>query len=630
MLQALRLEMHYSKQELLEAYLNLAPYGGNIEGVGAASRIYFERDASTLSLPEALTLAVIPQSPVARTPGRSAASNTALQQARLRVFGEWIVNKPEDARYEPLLKHAMHYSSKKDLPFIAPQAVSRLLREQKDNVITATLDAKLQQQLAGAVQRYVLHSSGFANAAALLVDTRDMGVLASVGSADYFNIARQGMIDGTMARRSPGSALKPFIYALAFDQGIIHPASLMTDAPTAYGTYAPENYDRAFEGPLSASDALVRSRNIPALWLTSQLSKPSFYNFLQNVGINRMKPEKTYGLSLALGGVEVTMRELVQLYAMLANDGVYNQLRESRAQPAVQGKQFLSPEAAFITLDILQHTAPPGGSVMADTLPLPVYWKTGTSAGLRDAWSAGVFGHYALAVWVGDFRGSTHGSYVGITHAAPLFFDIVKLVAASEKPKDILQAKASGLHLATVKACADTGDIDSPYCLAKIKAIIIPGVSPIKPSGIYRNVLVNRNTGKLACKFVPEVTDYRVMQFWPSEIADVYADAGIKKPSMPQWDAGCNNALQSETNLPRITSPARNTHYTVRQNADNRLPLKAVLGANVHMVYWFINNTPVATARPDETVFVPLQAGKHVVKVVDDAGHAATQVMLVE
>lgn len=630
MAQALRMELHYSKEEILEAYLNLAPYGSNIEGAGAASHIYFERSADTLSLPEALTLAVVPQSPYARTPGRNAAANEALQKARLRAFGEWREQHPEDARFEALLQRPMRYSGKANLPFVAPQAVSKLLRENKQPVLRATLDSGLQRQLAGQVQRYVTHAAGasIANASALLVDTRSMEVLASVGSADYYNINRQGMIDGTQARRSPGSALKPFIYALAFQQGIVHPASLMLDAPTAYGTYAPENYDRAFQGPLSASEALIRSRNIPALWLTSQLSKPDFYDLLQQAGVKRMKPEKDYGLSLALGGVEVSMRELVQLYAMLANDGMYAPVTMLRTAQ-VSGTRLLTPEASFITLDALKGTVMPGGSAVQELLPLPIYWKTGTSAGLRDAWAVGVFGPYVLAVWVGDFRGSTHGNYVGITHAAPLFFDLARLVIASEKPRDMLQAKADGLKLARVKACADTGDIDSPYCTAKISSWMIPGISPIKPSGIYRNVLVSRESGKLACTFRPEETDYRVMQFWPSEIAQVYADAGVHKPPTPDWEDGCR-PLVSNAASPRIISPARNTHYKVRKDADNRLPLKAALEGNVHEVFWFINNTPVAKARPDETIYVPLVAGKHNIKVVDDAGNADSRVVLVE
>ena len=292
---------------------------------------------------------------------------------------------------------------------------------------------------------------------------------------------------------------------------------------------------------------------------------------------------------------------------------------------------MLSPEAAFMLLDILKDTPPPGGSVTWDTLPLPVYWKTGTSGGLRDAWSVGLFGHYALAVWVGDFRGSTRGNYVGITQAAPLFFDLMGLVVASQQPTDMLLSKAAGLKLVKARACADTGDIDLSYCTANVPVWLIPGVSPTKPSGIYRSVLVNRKTDRLACTFVAGVTDYRVEQFWPSDIAQVFAEAGIHKPAPPAWEEGCSQFTTTVASLsPRIISPARSTRYTVREGADNRLQLKARLDGHVRFVFWFVDNIPVARAAPEEPVFVPLTLGTHQVRLVDDTGRADSRVLVVE
>lgn len=633
MAEALRIELHYSKKEVLEAYLNLAPYGGNVEGVGAASRIYFGRDAQDLSLPEALTLAVVPQSPHARWPGKSEGTAAALIKARLRAFSDWTVAHPQDARFASLLQHPMRYGNRRDLPFTAPQWASRMLREHVGGSILTTLDAPLQQELSLLAQRAVAHRPelGLANAAALLVDTRDMSVLASVGSADYFNLARQGMIDGTRARRSPGSALKPFIYALAFDQGIIHPMSLLSDAPAAYGAYVPENFDRDYQGPMSAHDALIKSRNIPALWLAGRLARPDFYHFLEEAGIGRLKPQETYGLSLVLGGAEVTMEELVKLYAMLANDGIQHDLRRVKDEPAMPGARLLSPEAAFMALDILRDTVPPGGSAAADTLPLPVYWKTGTSDGLRDAWSVGVFGHYALAVWVGDFRGGRRGQYVGIVSAAPLFFDLMRATAAREHAQDELETKAAHLHLARSLACTDTGDVDSPFCTSRAPVWLIPGISPIKPTGIYRRMLVNHETGELACRFMPGRTEYRVVQFWPSELMQVFSQAGIVKEPPPSWERGCDAAAGAQAALrPRIISPARGVGYRVRPGADNRLPLKAALDGGARSVFWFVNNVPLGQASSGETLLWTLKPGRFTVRVVDDAGNADSRVVTVE
>lgn len=633
MAQALRIELHYSKDEILEAYLNLAPYGSNIEGVGAASYIYFGQSPDNLSLPEALTFAVIPQSPARRTPGRNRETGAALARARSHLFEQWVHEYPRDKHYTAIIEKPMHYGSKKELPFLAPQLTGRMLREQKSNIVETTIDRQLQQQLAGLVRRYANNRMelGIHNAAALLVDNQSHEVLASIGSTDYFDTAHLGMLDGTRVRRSPGSTLKPFIYALAFDQGIIHPLSLLKDAPVAFANFTPDNFDRQYEGPLSAHDALIKSRNIPALWLAEQLKRPDFYQFLANSGIKNLKPENSYGLSLVLGGAELTMEELTQLYVMLANGGSLEALRYIKNAPAQGRKNLLSPEASFITLDILKDTPPPGGATISDSLPYPVYWKTGTSSGLRDAWSIGVFGRYTLAVWVGDFRGGMHGKYVGFISAAPLFFEIVRLVAAKEKASDLIEVKAPGLHLARKLACSDTGDIDSSYCLVRQQVWMIPGVSPIKASGIYRRVLVNNSTGQLACRFRPDVTSYRVMQFWPSDLTEVYAKAGIIKSPPPAWEEGCESGHASnKITSPHIVSPAKGVMYHVREGNDNRLELKASVDGGVHTAFWFVNNELIGKAKAGEQLFWELKRGRFVVRVVDDAGNSDSRHLSVE
>jgi len=633
MIGALRIELHYSKDRILEAYLNLTPYGTNVEGIGAASYIYFAQPPQNLSLPEVWTLAVIPQSPAKRTPGKSTFSSAALATARLRMFSGWIQTHPADKTYATLLTKPMHYKHKSDLPFIAPQFTTRLLKENRNDTIQSTIDSKLQEPLAKLVQRYAVHHMelGIHNAAALLVDNRTMDVLASIGSVDFFDMSQLGMLDGTHARRSPGSALKPFIYALAFDQGIIHPLSLLKDAPIAFANYTPDNFDRQYEGPLSAHDALIKSRNIPALWLAEQMKSPDFYHFLTSAVIGHLKLQETYGLSLVLGGAEVTMEELVRLYAMLANDGMLRTLRYTTDASFYDGKPLLSPEAAFLTLDILRDTPVPGGAILSDHLPVPVYWKTGTSSGMRDAWSVGVFGNYTLAVWVGDFHGSTRGKYVGITSAAPLFFEIMRLAATQEKTVDVIGDKTTHLRIARKLACSDTGDIDNLYCQSRQPVWIIPGVSPIKSTDIYRRVLVENATGKLACRFRPDETSYRVLQFWPSDLSEVFAKAGIVKSPPPAWEGGCEGKQAAHKNIaPHILSPAKGLAYHIRDGGDNRLPLKATLDGAVQNVFWFINNEPVGKAKPDDPLFWPLKRGRFIVRVIDDLGNADSRLIVVE
>src|SRR6266571_1143583 len=389
---ALQLELRYSKREILEAYLNVTPYGSNIEGVAAASLIYFGKRAERLSLSEALTLAVIPQAPARR--GLAPDTTANLIAARARLFGLWTERHPEAHESAGLLKLPLNLRTANNLPFLAPHATAMLIAKNasagpaRDSEIHSTLDLKLQRVLERQIQRYVsqAHRFGIRNAAAMLVDFRSMETKAMVGSADFADSSIDGQVNGALAKRSPGSALKPFIYALAIDQGLIHPRSVLKDAQTAFGPFSPENFDGGFVGPVTATDALVRSRNIPAVALAARLNKPSLYDLLRNAGVSRMASETHYGLALALGGGEVTMEETVVLYAMLANRGVLRPLRYRASDQSPVVTRLLSEEASFMTLEMLHENPRPDGVFSGARAGVRAAWKTGTSWGFRDAW----------------------------------------------------------------------------------------------------------------------------------------------------------------------------------------------------------------------------------------------------
>ncbi|MDR2013107.1 MAG: penicillin-binding protein 1C, partial [Rhodanobacter sp.] len=442
---ALQLELFYSKRQILEAYLNDAPYGRNIEGAGTASLVYFGKPADALTLPEALALAVIPQDPVRRVRDGQGQTeiNRALAVSRNHLYARWLTRHPQDESLKPLFDLPLTLHPLAALPFNAPHAVDQVLAARDAGLDTAsdparivtTLDLDLQHALERQISRYVARNDahGVGNAAALLVDTRDMGIKALVGSADFSKRAIQGQVNGTLARRSPGSTLKPFIYALGFDQGVLHPQTVLRDVPTSFGPYAPENFDGHFLGPITATDALNRSRNVPAVWVAAQLKNPGLYQFLQEAGVRRLASEQHYGLALVLGGGEVTMQELAAMYAMLANGGLYQPLRLRADDPAAPGQRLLSAQASYMTMDMLRQHLRPDEANNAQPSPLPVYWKTGTSWSFRDAWTAGVFGPYVLVVWVGNFDNSSNTAFVGVDAAAPLFFQIVDALRA-ERP----------------------------------------------------------------------------------------------------------------------------------------------------------------------------------------------------
>jgi len=518
---AVQLERHYSKNEILEAYLNLAPYGGNIEGIGAASLIYFDKPASRLSFPEALALAVIPQNPVERNP-ITPHGYKSMDAARNRLGTIWAEHNAVSAATQ--VKQAMTQldlplavRSPRQLPYRAAHFSRTLLnsRQAIAGMNTSTLDWETQRLVEQRIHHYIdrRKSNGIANASALLLDYRTMEVMASVGSASFSDSEIQGQVDGTRSKRSPGSTLKPFVYGLAIDAGLIHPMSLLKDAPKRFAAYTPENFDRGFLGPVIAQDALIYSRNVPAIDLLSQVGYKRFHDFLVDSAVSNLQDASHYGLAMILGGNELTMTELTSLYAMLANEGQSQSIVSSlnQAKPD-SNRQLLSAEASFLVLDMLRKNPRPG-AVNLDTskAKLPIAWKTGTSYAFRDAWTVGVFGPYVLAVWVGNFDGTGNPALVGREAAAPLYFEIADSLPVSARERLLTVAPSPKLNLARVDVCASTGDLPGKHCPQTTESWFVPGVSPIKVSKVHRAIRVDNQTGKRSCSFDSATTHEEIL-----------------------------------------------------------------------------------------------------------------------
>ena len=638
---AVQLELFYSKQQILEAYLNDAPYGRNVEGVGAASLAYFNKSAAALSLPEALTLAVIPQDPTRRLQGTPPAAdangtdnviNPQLAASRNRLYARWLHGHPNDASLKPLFALPLNLRPLSQLPFEAPQAVEQVLVARQiagggdSSRVGTTIDLDIQHSLERQITQYVARnqSRGIRNAAALLIDTRDMGIKAMVGSANYFDRSIQGQVNGTLAKRSPGSTLKPFIYALGFDQGVLHPQTVLRDVPSSFGPYTPENFDGHFLGPITATDALIRSRNIPAVWVAAQLKQPDLYTFLHDAGIGRMASEKHYGLALVLGGGEVTMQELGGLYAMLANRGELKPLRLNSSDPQVDGTRLLSDEASFMVMDMLRQNPRPDETSGAQPSSLPVYWKTGTSWAFRDAWTAGSFGPYVLVVWIGNFDSTGNPAFVGAEAAAPLFFQIIDALRA-ERQQMVEPVWHMPAHLKRVQICLASGDLPNQWCPQKGMTWFIPGKSPIRVSNVHRPVVIDDATGQPACPpYDGKRTHVEVYEFWPSDLQQVFAQAGIPRRKPPQ-NPECTNAGATAGDPPQITSPLRGSTYAMRLNGrgQERIAFTATTDADVHVLYWFVNDAFVGRSGPGESLlWQPQTAGSFNVRVVDDHGRS--------
>ncbi len=643
---AIELELCYSKDEILEAYLNYAPYGRNIEGAGAASLVYFDKPVTQLSLPEALTLAVIPQDPSRRVrdteaPDTPDVIGSRLAEARARLFARWVIKHPRDAEMSSLMKLPLRLRSPEHLPFAAPHFVEEVLADQRMRTqsplpeIRTTLNLGLQRVLERQVADHVAHNSdrGIRNAVALVIDTRDMAIKALVGSADYKNAEIQGQVNGALAKRSPGSALKPFIYALGFDQGVLHPQTVLRDVPTSFGPFTPENFDGRFLGPVTATEALIRSRNIPAVWVASQLQSPSFYDFLRNAGISRMASEDHYGLALVLGGGEVTPQELGTLYAMLANRGMLAPLRKLGADPRGQGVRMLSDEASFMVLDMLRQNPRPDDATVVQPGRLPVYWKTGTSWGFRDAWTAGIVGPYVIVVWIGNFDGAGNPAFVGVEAAAPLFFHIADALRARD-PALAEPPHAPPAHLKRVQVCLASGELPNAWCPQKGTTWFIPGKSPIRVSTVHRAVTVDNATGKPTCPpFDPARTHAEVYEYWPSDLAKVFRQAGIPRRAPPALPDCTSDVAADDGQAPQIVSPLRGEVYTKRvsRDGDERIAFNATVDAGVQNLYWFVDDGFIGSTNAREPLmWQPTLAGNFTLRAVDDHGRADSRALRVD
>lgn len=642
-IRALQLSRHYSKAQILQSYLNNAPYGRNIEGIGAASLIYFNKKPADLSLPEALTLAVIPQNPNKRSPSNPQGYNKLLP-ARAALFERYIQQHPEARQQQLFMQMPLAVRVPEQLPRLAPHFINYLSSELpswQHGDVNTTLDSRQQMLLQALLGNYV-HSrgdQGIHNASALLLNHQTMQIKAMVGSADFYNDAIHGQVNGVTAKRSPGSTLKPFVYALAIDEGLIHPLTLLKDAPRRFGGFSPENYDQRFIGPIVAKQALVQSRNVPAVWLQSQLSTTSFYDFLQQAEINALKEQAHYGLALALGGGEVTMLELSRLYAMLANGGVLHPIksiantRSSARQihndnRPTATKRLLSKEASFLILDMLKDNPPPHqlGISTAGAPRNDIAWKTGTSWAFRDAWAVAVSGSYVLAVWVGNFNGEGNHAFVGRTAAGPLLFSMLNAINTDSGWQITQLPKLRGLNLKQVDVCKKTGDLAIKYCPSTEKTWFIPGVSPIKPSTIYRAIPIDKESGLRACQYNRQTTEMRIFEFWPSDLLHIFNQAGVALKTPPTYLTNCPVEQKSHSGVvPRITSPQQSVQYVIQSHQpSNPIAFSAVVDPDVKKLYWFVDHQYVGSVPRGEPLMWNGVAGDQQVRVVDDAGRSSS------
>jgi len=588
---ALRIERHYDKSQILEAYFNLAPYGRNIEGIGAASLIYFGKKPKELSKQEILALAVLPQSPTKRAPVHGVDPESLLRARQRLNRLTWN---------DPLADLPLHYHRIEELPFFAPHSVQAAVGHRKGD-FRLTLDLTAQNITQRELQQYMRDrsSAGINNAAALLVDSESMEVLASVGSGGFCNRLIAGQNDGTRQFRSPGSTLKPFVYGMAIEHGLINPSSLMFDTPARFGNYLPENIDGAYDGPIPARLALVRSRNLPAVTLAARLGPDALYRFLIAAEVRGLKAGNPYGLSAVLGTVDITMEDLTKLYAALVNNGQVKPLRKFLDDPKTEGVQMLSPEASFITLDMLTTSEAAIHLPSAPSVSLP--YKTGTSTGFHDAWCCGVIGRYVLVVWLGNFNGQANPSFTGRTGAVPLFLRIATKLAADKKIIATPLSPPPGANLLQTNVCSISGCIAGPNCPHLKKEWVIPGVSPITRCHLH-------GPGGL--------------EDWDSEATRFFETVGLPRK------VTLSNPLNSEFRilaLPKVISWNR-----TQRKSERVVALRAQTGNQIKQLFWFANRSFLGSSQRGDAFYWSPEPGAYTIAATDDRGGTASVQITVE
>ncbi|HET9505422.1 MAG TPA: penicillin-binding protein 1C [Hymenobacter sp.] len=671
MLRATQLEAHYSKAEILQLYLNLVPYGSNIEGVKSAALLYFQQPPHYLSLAQTVTLAIIPNRPGGLLLGKNNEQILAERNRWLRYFGQeklFPAQDIADALLEPLTaqRHAA--------PTLAPHLARRLVRAQPGTpLIYSTLRPATQAKAEDLARNYVrrLGTLGISQASVLVVNNRTHAVEAYVGSADFHDAVALGQVDGVQAIRSPGSTLKPLLYGLALDRGLLTPKTVLPDVPTNFQGFRPENFDKHCLGEVTMERALTYSLNIPAVRVLSEVGVPVFTGTLRQAGFRQVaRDAPKLGLSAILGGCGATLEELTGLYATLANSGMYvpvaltsrgtsppGLLSKKEGEPTASkriptskkasgspsflergpapegsrevppaGTRILSPAAAYLLTDILaQRTRPDLPVDAASSRHLPrIAWKTGTSYGRRDAWSIGYNKDYTIGVWVGNFSGQGSPALTGADVASPLLFDLFNALAYNSTNEWFAPPASLDFRL----VCAETGLVPGEHCENQLIDYYLPGASNSRRCQHQQEVLVSADGAYCYCRACAPAAGYR-RALYPNVAPEVlaYREAqGQPTRRLPPHNPDCRLVRGTAADAPdaapllAITSPAAHAEYVLDGSDRPQLLLSCAAAGEVRQVYWYVNDQFLRAAKATERVFFRPPTGEVKISCADDHG----------
>lgn len=620
MFRALQLEVHYSKKEILQMYLNLVPYGGNIEGVKSAAVLYFNKLPQNLSIAQITTLAIIPNRPNSLQMGKDIAKLTQERNKWLRRFADERLFQAKDiqnALVEPC------QVSRQATPQFAPHLASRMCKMYPEKAnIKSSIKITLQNKVKDLAKNYAkrLKSLEIENVAVLVIENKTRKVLVYVGSQDF----AESQVDGITAIRSPGSTLKPLVYALAMDLGKITPKTAINDIPTNWQGYAPDNFDRQFRGKINIEQALSQSLNIPAVEMLHQISVPFLVKKLSDAGFQTIRKQgKHLGLSMILGGCGVSLEELTNLYATFANLGLYAPLNYLAEEKNHFTDTLISETSAYSIAQILtlaQRPDLPQAYQNAHNKPL-IAWKTGTSYGRRDAWSIGFNQDYTVGVWVGNFNGKGVPELTGSEIATPLLFEVFGAVG---NPSGALLLAPKNIAFRLV--CHESGLPPSDFCKNQVTDYYIPLVSPAQTCSHLQEVYLSADE---KYSYLPDClpeSGYKKKLFpnLSPALKAYYEAEKIPFEQAPPYAPECETKIVSNQKWkPQIVSPIDGKTYIVPEKSKPELLLQAYLHNDVKKVFWYVDEKLYREAKPNERVFLKPNLGKTKIACIDDKGRSS-------
>ncbi|MGC4037097.1 MAG: penicillin-binding protein 1C [Chitinophagaceae bacterium] len=617
MFRAFQLELKYSKDEILQLYLNLVPYGGNIEGVKAAAEIYFAKNPDHLSLAEITALSIIPNRPSSLVIGKS---NDLIIEERnkwLHRFAEdkiFTEKEIADALAEPLT------AKRNTVPHYLPH-LSYKLKRNGSTLIQTNIDLNTQLKTEKIVEDYIRSQrlKNIKNAAVIILDNRTHKVISYVGSSNFNDTTDGGQVNGANAIRQPGSTLKPLLYGMCFDEGLLTPKMVITDVAINYEGYAPENYDEKYNGYVSVEYALEHSLNIPAVKSLRMLGHEKFIQKLSTCNFTQIQKDRNkLGLSMILGGCGTTLEELTGLFSSFANEGIYISPAYTQTDSVQKKITVMSPAACFMVNEILSKINRPDFPLnWTATEHMPkIAWKTGTSYGKRDAWSIGYNKNFTIGIWTGNFSGVGVPDLSGANIATPLLFKLFNTIDYNNDKEWFSQPKDCDMR----QVCSETGLTPSDHCTSLVLDYFIPLISPSKICNNYQEIMISADEKMSYCKSCAPQTGYKKKWFKmiDPDMQPYFDEKGIAYVKIPPHNPDCE--LIFKGNAPVISSPTNGTEYLISKKDPEPLQLISKTANDVSKVYWYINDKFYKASDAGAKQFFIPEEGPVKISCTDDKG----------